>query len=190
MRLDPAGRPARLRRRRVPRERRRLVQLLRLPRPAVRHAVHVLALRQGREGPDLREPRHGRSLEGGVRADVPWLRAGLRDAPDRAPGDRRGRQHRHAGSFKATVLPGASPACTTTITGKRKTGLTVESGVTCIDGRDDRRPGHGSSPAPRSSSPTAPQLNRGLHGRRRRGRARLRRDGEPGHADLRARPAT
>ena len=38
------------------------------------------------------------------------------------------------GLFKATVLPGASPACTTTITGKRKTGLVVESGVTCIDG--------------------------------------------------------
>ena len=38
------------------------------------------------------------------------------------------------GLFKATVLPGASPACTTTITGKRKTGLVVESGVTCIAG--------------------------------------------------------
>jgi hypothetical protein len=38
------------------------------------------------------------------------------------------------GLFKATVLPGASPACTTTITGKRKSGLTVESGVTCIAG--------------------------------------------------------
>ncbi len=38
------------------------------------------------------------------------------------------------GLFKATVLPGASPACTTTITGKRSKGVTVESGVTCIAG--------------------------------------------------------
>jgi hypothetical protein len=37
-------------------------------------------------------------------------------------------------SYKATVLPGGSPACTTVITGKRKTGLTVESGVACVDG--------------------------------------------------------
>ena len=36
--------------------------------------------------------------------------------------------------FRATVLPGASPACTTTITGKRKSGLIVKSGVTCIAG--------------------------------------------------------
>ena len=39
-----------------------------------------------------------------------------------------------AGQFKATVIPGASPACTTTITGKRSKGVTVESGVTCIAG--------------------------------------------------------
>ena len=38
------------------------------------------------------------------------------------------------GAFKATVIPGASPACTTTITGKRSKGVTVESGVTCIAG--------------------------------------------------------
>ena len=32
------------------------------------------------------------------------------------------------------MIPGASPACTTTITGKRSKGVTVESGVTCIAG--------------------------------------------------------
>ena len=39
-----------------------------------------------------------------------------------------------AQEYKATVIPGGSPACTTTITGKRDKGLVVESGVTCIDG--------------------------------------------------------
>ena len=37
-----------------------------------------------------------------------------------------------AGEFEATVLPGASPECTTTVTGTRKRP-TVESGVTCLD---------------------------------------------------------
>ena len=63
------------------------------------------------------------------------IRAGLRHAHDRAPGDRREpATSARPGLFKATVLPGASPACTTTITGKRSKGLTVESGVTCIAG--------------------------------------------------------
>jgi hypothetical protein len=36
-----------------------------------------------------------------------------------------------AGSYRATVLPGASPACTTTLTGRRPS-VTVNSGVTCL----------------------------------------------------------
>jgi cytoskeletal protein CcmA (bactofilin family) len=38
-----------------------------------------------------------------------------------------------AGEYEATVLPGASPECTTTITGQRNGNLTVTSGVTCLD---------------------------------------------------------
>jgi hypothetical protein len=34
--------------------------------------------------------------------------------------------------FKATVLPGGSPACTTTVSGTRNSRLNVNSGVTCI----------------------------------------------------------
>ncbi|BCB90949.1 M64 family metallopeptidase [Phytohabitans suffuscus] len=36
-----------------------------------------------------------------------------------------------AGSYKATVLPGSSPACTTTLAG-RQTRVTVTQGVTCL----------------------------------------------------------
>jgi hypothetical protein len=36
-----------------------------------------------------------------------------------------------AGSFTATVLPGASPACTSTLTGE-VSGLTITDGVTCL----------------------------------------------------------
>ena len=43
---------------------------------------------------------------------------GLRHAPRRAPGHRPGRQRTaRPESYRATVLPGASPACTTTLTG-------------------------------------------------------------------------
>jgi hypothetical protein len=38
-----------------------------------------------------------------------------------------------ADHFKATVLPGGSPACTTTLTGQLKK-VVVTSGVTCVDG--------------------------------------------------------
>jgi len=38
-----------------------------------------------------------------------------------------------AGSFRATVLPGASPACTTRITGFRAGGVVAASGVTCLE---------------------------------------------------------
>jgi hypothetical protein len=37
-----------------------------------------------------------------------------------------------AGSFTATVLPGSSPACTTTVTGVRAGSVVVSSGVTCL----------------------------------------------------------
>ena len=36
-------------------------------------------------------------------------------------------------SYRATVLPGASPACTTTLTGSQS-GVAVASGVTCLEG--------------------------------------------------------
>ena len=36
-----------------------------------------------------------------------------------------------AGSYRATVLPGASPACTVTLTG-RQTRVTASQGVTCL----------------------------------------------------------
>jgi hypothetical protein len=39
-----------------------------------------------------------------------------------------------AGEFDATVLPGTSPECTSTITGVRDGRLVVSSGVTCLDG--------------------------------------------------------
>jgi IgA Peptidase M64 len=39
-----------------------------------------------------------------------------------------------AGEFRATVLPGGSPACTTTVSGNRSSRLIVTSGVTCIAG--------------------------------------------------------
>lgn len=38
-----------------------------------------------------------------------------------------------AGSYRATVLPGASPACTTTLTGRQPT-VVVATGVTCLTG--------------------------------------------------------
>ena len=38
-----------------------------------------------------------------------------------------------AGSYRATVLPGASPACTTTLTGRQPT-VVVTTGVTCLTG--------------------------------------------------------
>ena len=41
-------------------------------------------------------------------------------------------------SYKATVLPGGSPTCTTTLTGSQ-TSVTVASGVTCLDERDGER---------------------------------------------------
>jgi hypothetical protein len=44
-----------------------------------------------------------------------------------------------ADAFRATVLPGGSPACTETITGKHRGRLRVESGVTCVDGVVDGR---------------------------------------------------
>ena len=86
------------------------------------------------------------------------------------------------GQFKATVLPGASPACTTTITGKRKNGLTVESGVTCIagatiDGPVTVEPGCLARRLRRLRAPQGPACGR------RRGRACLRSDGEPGLED-------
>jgi hypothetical protein len=39
-----------------------------------------------------------------------------------------------ADHFTATVLPGGSPACTTTLTGGKIKKVVVTSGVTCIDG--------------------------------------------------------
>ncbi|HEV2950972.1 MAG TPA: peptidase M64, partial [Actinomycetota bacterium] len=39
-----------------------------------------------------------------------------------------------ADHFQATVLPGGSPACTTTLSGDKINKLVVTSGVTCIDG--------------------------------------------------------
>ncbi|GAA4673269.1 peptidase [Phytohabitans rumicis] len=39
-----------------------------------------------------------------------------------------------ADEFRATVLPGTAPACTTTLTGNRPGNLVVTSGVTCLDG--------------------------------------------------------
>ena len=39
-----------------------------------------------------------------------------------------------ADEFHSTVLPGSSPECTTTVTGRRLGGLTVTDGVTCLDG--------------------------------------------------------
>jgi IgA Peptidase M64 len=48
--------------------------------------------------------------------------------------------------FRATVLPGASPTCTRTVTGRHRGNLTVASGVTClvdarVTGRVTVRPG-------------------------------------------------
>ncbi|MGH8774433.1 MAG: hypothetical protein ACRDWI_04425 [Jiangellaceae bacterium] len=39
-----------------------------------------------------------------------------------------------APEFDASVLPGQSPGCTQTVTGKHNGKLTVKSGVTCLDG--------------------------------------------------------
>ncbi|GLI01392.1 M64 family metallopeptidase [Phytohabitans aurantiacus] len=38
-----------------------------------------------------------------------------------------------AASFRATVLPGSTPACTRRVTGVHRGNLTVRSGVTCLD---------------------------------------------------------
>ncbi len=37
-----------------------------------------------------------------------------------------------AGEFTATVLPGGSPECTTTVTGRQSRGVNAASGVTCV----------------------------------------------------------
>lgn len=42
--------------------------------------------------------------------------------------------HGEPKAFVSTVLPGASPACTTTVTGAHNGTLRVSSGVTCLDG--------------------------------------------------------
>ncbi|MGH8880216.1 MAG: M64 family metallopeptidase, partial [Stackebrandtia sp.] len=39
-----------------------------------------------------------------------------------------------AGEYRATVLPGESPGCTSTVTGGRNGTLVVTEGVTCLDG--------------------------------------------------------
>jgi hypothetical protein len=39
-----------------------------------------------------------------------------------------------AGSFEATVLPGAPASCQTTITGEKAGSLVVDTGTTCLDG--------------------------------------------------------
>ena len=79
-------------------------------------AVRVPPLRPGREGADLRQPRHGRPLDGRLRAD-PAGRSpdrpphpGLRHAHGRAPRDRPGRQLRQDGVLQghgaARLRPG------------------------------------------------------------------------------------
>ena len=83
------------------------------------------ALRHGREGADLRQPRHGRPVAGDVRADaaddhgsfIPGFGTHLVEHRAIDPAGNYGTPE-----FKATVLPGRSPACTTTLTGKRRAG--------------------------------------------------------------------
>ena len=73
-------------------------------------AVRVPPLRPGREGADLRQPRHGRPLVGRLQPDAAGRppdrppHPGLRHALRRAPGDRPGRQLR-----QGRVLPRDGP---------------------------------------------------------------------------------
>ena len=175
----PDRRPARVRRRRVPAERRRLVQLLRLPRAARGDAVHVLALGQEREGAHVRQPRHGRAVEGDLRAVVHerpserWLRAGLRHAHRRAPRDRRGRQHRRRravqGDRAARRLPRLHENAQRA---DEREGRRLERGD--VRGRHRQRRHHRSARRLARGRRRVEDQRR-AQGRRRDGRARLRR---------------
>ena len=110
----------------------------------------------GRQGADLRQPRHRRPVEGRLRADAarrpPERRVhpGLRHPPRRAPGDRPGRQLLRCRSpTRATVLPGASPTCTTTVTGAQ-TNVNVDHRRDVPQRRDGQRQRDGRRRAPRS----------------------------------------
>jgi hypothetical protein len=68
------------------------------------------------------------------------------DYPDFVPGYKTHTVEHHAidaagnigpaSEFKATVLPGAEPDCTRTLTGEVGGSVVVDSGVTCLDGAD------------------------------------------------------
>ena len=127
---DEAGtsrRPAGLRRRRVPRQRRRLASLLRLARRAAGHAVQVHAARDDDQGTGVRQP----VIRGALAAAVGAARAGLGHTSRRYRGIDAAGNIGTATAFRVTFVP--APACTVTIAAPHKGALRIESGVTCVN---------------------------------------------------------
>lgn len=65
-------------------------------------------------------------------------------------------------AYRATVLPGASPQCTRTISGQRETRLTVSDGVTCVTGRSVLNGGVSVRPGASLVAADGAQINGGL----------------------------
>ena len=180
MKLDAARRQAGLRGRRVPAQPRRLVQLLRLAGRAGRHAVQVHGARHRDQGADLRLARHRRHVA---------RRRSSRTTRASCPGYRTHTVEHHAIDAAGNIGPGRrssrrrccrarKPDCTRTLTGRRRPAASSStSGVTCLDGatvagrrdRPQRRR--------RSSRRAAPINGWRRSGRRRQGRAAVRREG-------------
>ena len=87
-----------------------------------------------------------------------------------------------ADNFAATVLPGGSPACTTTLTGTIRR-LVVTSGVTCVDGTVNG--GIAVRPGASLVVSNGSRINGGAQDRRRGDRPRLRSESERRLGDLR-----
>ena len=82
-------------------------------------------------------------------------------------------------SYRATVLPGSSPACTTTLTGNQ-TSVNVTTGVTCLNRRHRQRQRDGRRR--RLAGGQGEHDRRRAERHRRRGRAAVRDDRQRGRA--------
>ena len=91
------------------------------------------------------------------------------------------------GSYRATVLPGASPACTTTLTGNQ-TSVNVTSGVTCLN--DATVSGDVTVASGASLVAKDEHDRRHAERHRRRGRAAVRHDRQRGRAGPQLRQVT
>ena len=128
-------------------------------------AVRVPLLRPGREGAHVRQPRHGRALDGRLRADAagrspdrpPHPR--LRHAHRRAPGDRPGGQLRQGGVLPRDGAPRLAPACGTTADRRADQRQRHERRHVPL-GRDGQRRRDGRLAAARSWRRTAPSAAR------------------------------